>query len=145
MGWLEQLAEEKIRRALQSPAWPSSSYRGRRVPLEPDNPHLPREWWAAFHLLRTHDLAPLWIQRGQWIRAARTAWRQRLQRALRISSPAARAAALARLRAQAQHLNAHIRDYNLARPWGSAPLPLLDWEAEWAAARAALGEEEGKP
>ncbi len=144
MGWLEQLAEEKIRRARAAGAWDAPSpYHGRRVSLEPDNPHLPREWWAAFHILRTHDLLPGWLQRGQWIRAARRAWRQALRAALRrhpASSPA-RAAALAHLRAQAEELNAHIRDYNLARPWGSAPLAPLVWEEELTAARAAVGEE----
>ncbi len=145
MGWLEMLAEEKIKQALARDAsWGASPYAGQRVRLGAENPYVPKEWWAAFHLLRTHDLLPPWLQRGHWIRQARTAWRRSLQTVLLAYRPThpARPRALARLQREAATLNAHIRDYNLSRPWGSAPLPPLDWEAELAAARRAIGEEE---
>ncbi len=143
MQWWDALVEEKIRRARQEGAWERSPYAGRRVPLPAENPFVPRAWWAAFHLLETHDLLPAWVQRGRWLRAALRAWRAALRRTLRAYPPGhpRRTAALQALHDEAQTLNAHIRDYNLSRPWGSAALAPLDWEAEQAAAQAP--EEEG--
>ncbi len=145
MDWVALLAEERIRQARRQGALDAPAWHGRRVVLPPENPHLPRTWWAAFHLLQTHDLLPPWLQRRRMLRAALAAWRQRLQRVIAARPPGhpVRRAALARLQAEAETLNRYLRDDALSRPHGAAPLPLLSWEDELARARAAVGEEVG--
>ncbi len=137
MDWLEQLAEERIQQAQRRGAFRHSPYHGRRLRLEPENPHLPRAWWAAFHLLAINDLTPAWIWRQQQLREAIATWRTHLRRvaALAAANHPDAAAARERLRAHMDALNRHIRDYNLSRPFGSAPLAPLDWDEEWARAR----------
>ncbi|NPA27372.1 MAG: DUF1992 domain-containing protein [Chloroflexi bacterium] len=132
MDWVARLAEERIRRAREEGTLSSSRYHGRRVPLEPENPYLPKTWWAAFHLLQTHDLTPPWIWRGQQIRQAIAAWRRQLRQTLAYipAHDPRRAQALRSLQQSLARINAFIRDYNLERPFGSTPLTPLDWEAE---------------
>ncbi len=131
MDWVERIAEERIQRALEQGAFENNPYRGRRVPLEPENPHLPRSWWAAFHLLKVHDLPPPWMLRARMVREAIEAWRQALARALRELPPGpARRRALQRLRDQMQELNRHIQACNLGLPRGVTPMAPLDWDRE---------------
>ena len=131
MDWVERLAEEKIRRAIKDGVFRRSRYRGRKVPLEPENPHLPREWWAAFHILEIHDLAPLWILRGKWLRQAIAAWRRELAQAVAHPfSGSQRQARLRVLRRRLHVLNRHIREYNLCIPRSAVPMRPLDWDEE---------------
>ncbi len=130
MDWVERLAEEKIRRAMEQGVFQKNRYRGKRVSLEPENPHLPREWWAAFHLLEIHNLAPPWILRGKWLRQAIAAWRRELTWILDAYEGRARERALKRLQSKLQALNEHIREYNLGIPRNATPLTPLDWKAE---------------
>ncbi len=131
MDWVERLAEEKIRQAREQGVFRRSRYRGRKVPLEPENPHLPREWWAAFHILEIHDLAPLWMLRGRWVREAIAAWREALRQVFTLAlAEDQRQERLRVLRERLERLNGHIRDYNLAIPRSVTPLPLLSWEEE---------------
>ncbi|NPA05804.1 MAG: DUF1992 domain-containing protein [Chloroflexi bacterium] len=137
MDWVEQVAEERIRQAQQRGAFTRSPYHGRRVRLEPENPHLPRAWWAAFHLLEINNFTPTWIWRRQQIEKAIAAWRAHLHRvaAFEATNAADATAARERLRSQLNEINRHIRDYNLSRPFGSPPLALLHWQEEWARAQ----------
>ncbi len=131
MDWVERLAEEKIRRARDEGVFQRNRYRGKRVPLEPENPHLPREWWAAFHILEIHDLAPPWILRGRWIRQAIEAWRQELVWVLETCGQTPRRhRMLQRLRQRLETLNIHIREYNLSIPRSATPLAPLNWQDE---------------
>lgn len=131
MDWVERIAEERIRRAMEEGAFTNNPHRGRRVRLEPENPHLPRGWWAAFHILEVHDLAPLWMLQGRMLREAIAAWRRELRQTLRLG-PSQR---LARLRQRMEQLNRHIHTYNLGLPRGVTPMAPLDWEEEYLQAR----------
>ena len=133
MDWIERLAEEKIRQAREKGVFQKNKYFGRPVPLEPENPHLPREWWAAFHILEINQLAPLWIMQGRWLREAIQAWREALRYVLRRSPKGdpAREVALRQLRDQLETINRHVQEYNWRIPRGATPMAPLRWEDEY--------------
>ncbi len=132
----ESAVEKQIREAMERGEFDHLPGAGKPLDWE-ENPFTPAEWRLAFKLLKDHNIAPEWIERGKAIRHELAAlatlleqqarWqRERLTQA-RLLSPdqmiaerqhlaEAREKTCATFRRRAQALNKMIDTYNLQVP-----------------------------
>lgn len=124
-GDRETWFDRMIREAQEAGAFDNLPGAGKPLKLE-HNPHTPREWWLAFHVLENAGYKPAWIEQRASIEAglesARTACRRSLECA---EGEAEKQDAIERLRAELEAINKQIDRMNLEVPLPTFQRPRL--------------------
>ena len=126
----ESLVDRIIQEAQASGAFDDLPGAGKSLELHQD-PHTPREWRLAFHVLQNAGYKPAWIELRESIEAELETARDACRRSLAIVSDLrAKQAALDRFRHELESINRRIDDFNLQVPLLSAQLRRATFEHE---------------
>lgn len=133
MSGLDQIAEEKIRKAMQAGKFDQLQGKGKPLNLS-DNPYEPEGWGMAFHLIRQNGFSLPWIEVGMEIERERLQAHRLLRCACQEREPEARRQADELFAQRIEKLNREINQYNLRVPAAVFQRHTLDLETERAAA-----------
>lgn len=133
---LDQIAEEKIRKAMDAGEFDQLPGKGKPLQLE-ENPFEPAGWGVAFHLLKKNGFTLPWIEEGMEIERKRLLARRDLCKACQAADEGEVSPAEELFASRIQALNREILQYNLRVPGMVFQRGPLDLEKERA---AALGE-----
>jgi DnaJ family protein C protein 28 len=122
MDFLERLAEEKIRAAMEAGVFDNLPGKGQPLKLE-ENPYEPEDWRLVFSLLRKNGFSLPWMETWRGIEADLVEARTRLRQALGTQNwEQAKADFLGCVEA----LNRRIFNYNLQVPLTRFQRPIIN-------------------
>jgi hypothetical protein len=125
-SWVDRI----IRSALESGAFDDLPGAGKPLNLA-HNPHTPRQWQLAFHILENAGYRPAWIEQRAAIEAALADARAACKRSLEhADGEAEKQAAIEGFQAQLEAINKQIDRLNLAVPVPAFQRPHLRIDRE---------------
>ncbi len=136
MSGLDQIAEEKIRKAMEAGEFDRLAGKGKPLKLE-DNPYEAEGLGSAFRLLKNNGFTLPWIEEGMEIERKRLLAHRLLRSARRANAVGELDSADELFASRIELLNCEILQYNLRVPAMVFQRGTLDLDKERA---AALGE-----
>lgn len=133
MSGLDQIAEEKIRKAMEAGQFDRLQGKGKPLNLS-ENPFEPEGWGMAFRLIRQNGFSLPWIEAGMEIERARLQAQHLLRCAWHEPEPEGRCQADELFARRIETLNREIIQYNLRVPAAVFQRHTLDLETERATA-----------
>jgi DnaJ family protein C protein 28 len=132
----ESLIDRIIREAQASGAFDGLPGAGKPLELG-ENPHTPREWRLAFHILENAGYKPAWIEKRKSIEADLESAREACRRSLKhATAESDRRAALECFKVDLQGINKRIDSFNLEVPLAAFQMPRTRIERELQLAEA---------
>jgi len=126
----ESLIDRIIREAQASGAFDNLPGAGKPLDLV-ENPHAPRDWRLAFHVLENAGYGPAWIEKRKLIEADLESAREICRRSLKhASAESDRRAARERFAVELQAINKRIDGLNLEVPLAAFQMPRMHIERE---------------